>query len=121
MRYDEAIGNGFHVIALDADPDLHLDSETLATLARIGARTIGMTRDESKVVAGRVLFDVSGKYQTFFAEHGAKAMIVRPDYYVFGAVDTLSDLPALAGMLTSRLALAGESAHSAERVGALEA
>ncbi|AXE98429.1 bifunctional 3-(3-hydroxy-phenyl)propionate/3-hydroxycinnamic acid hydroxylase [Paraburkholderia hospita] len=121
MRYDEAIGNGFHVIALDADPDLHLDSETLATLARIGARTIGMTRDESKVVAGRVLFDVSGKYQTFFAEHGAKAMIVRPDYYVFGAVDTLSDLPALAGMLTSRLALAGESARSAERVGALEA
>jgi 3-(3-hydroxy-phenyl)propionate hydroxylase/flavoprotein hydroxylase len=48
-------------------------------------------------------------------------MIVRPDYYVFGAVDTLSDLPALAGMLTSRLALSGESAHSAERVGALEA
>ena len=70
---------------------------------RIGGRAIGMTTDAAKAVAGRVLLDVSGKYQRFFDEHGVKAIIVRPDYYIFGAVKDLADLPALLGDLTSRL------------------
>ncbi len=105
MRYDDALHNGFHVIALDADPDEHLDAPTRAALERIGANTVGITQDESKAVAGRVLFDVSGKYAAFFAGHGAKAIVVRPDYYVFGAVDDLSSLPSLVDKLTSRLSL----------------
>ncbi|MBN3822844.1 bifunctional 3-(3-hydroxy-phenyl)propionate/3-hydroxycinnamic acid hydroxylase [Burkholderia sp. Ac-20384] len=106
MRYDDAIPNGFHVIVLDADPDAHLDAGTQATLARIGAQTIGITHDESKVVAGRILYDVSGKYQAFFNEQHARAIIVRPDYYVFGAVGSLAELPSLVAMLASKLALA---------------
>lgn len=105
MRYDAAVPNGFHVIALDADPDQYLDEPSREALARIGAQTIGITCDENKVVANRVLFDVSGKYQAFLTKQGAKAMIVRPDYYVFGAVDSLSELPALVDLLTSRLSL----------------
>jgi 2-polyprenyl-6-methoxyphenol hydroxylase-like FAD-dependent oxidoreductase len=104
MRYDDAMSNGFHVIALDADPDRYLDADSQAALARIGGQTIGITRDEGSVVADRILFDVSGKYAAFFDGHGAQAMIVRPDYYVFGAVESLSDLPALVGMLASQLA-----------------
>jgi 2-polyprenyl-6-methoxyphenol hydroxylase-like FAD-dependent oxidoreductase len=103
MRYDDAIPNGFHVIALDADPELYLDAGSRAVLARIGAQTIGVTCDESRLVAGRVLYDVSGKYRAFFDEHDAKAIIVRPDYYVFGAVSGLSGLPALVAMLDSGL------------------
>jgi 2-polyprenyl-6-methoxyphenol hydroxylase-like FAD-dependent oxidoreductase len=109
MRYDDVMPNGFHVIAVDADPDQYLDASSQAALARIGAQTIGITRDESRAVAGRILFDVSGKYAAFFDAHGAKAMIVRPDYYVFGAVGSLSDLPPLVGMLASRLAPGIES------------
>jgi 2-polyprenyl-6-methoxyphenol hydroxylase-like FAD-dependent oxidoreductase len=108
MRYDDAMPNGFHVIALDADPERYLDAPSQAALARIGAQTIGITRDESRVVAGRILFDVSGKYADFFDGHGTKAIIVRPDYYVFGAAESLSDLPALVEMLASRLALGVE-------------
>ncbi|EJO59685.1 bifunctional 3-(3-hydroxy-phenyl)propionate/3-hydroxycinnamic acid hydroxylase [Burkholderia multivorans] len=109
MRYDDAIPNGFHVIALDADPEPYLDARSRATLARIGAQTIGITRDERRVVTGRVLFDISGKYNAFFTEHGAKAIIVRPDYYVFGAVESLSELPTLVATLASRLAFASET------------
>ncbi|MCP3727576.1 bifunctional 3-(3-hydroxy-phenyl)propionate/3-hydroxycinnamic acid hydroxylase [Paraburkholderia sp. CNPSo 3272] len=105
MRYDDAMPNGFHVIALDADPDLYLDAQAQKVLALIGGQTIGITRDESRVVAGRVFFDVSGKYEAFFNEHGAKALIVRPDYYVFGAVGSLTALPELIGMLGAGLAL----------------
>ncbi|MCG5073335.1 bifunctional 3-(3-hydroxy-phenyl)propionate/3-hydroxycinnamic acid hydroxylase [Paraburkholderia tagetis] len=105
MRYDDAMPNGFHVIALDADPDLYLDEPARKMLGRIGAQTIGVTHDESRVVAGRVLFDVSGKYEAFFNEYGAKALIVRPDYYVFGAVGSLTELSGLVDMLGAGLAL----------------
>lgn len=109
MRYDDAMPNGFHVIALDADPDLYLDEQARKALALIGAQTIGVTHDERQVVAGRVLFDVSGKYDAFFNEHGAKALIVRPDYYVFGAVRSLTELSALVGMLGAGLVLKAEA------------
>jgi 2-polyprenyl-6-methoxyphenol hydroxylase-like FAD-dependent oxidoreductase len=103
MRFDDAIPNGFHVIALGADPQRYLDADSRAVLARIDAQTIGITCDESRLVADRVLFDVSGRYRAFFDEHGAKAIIVRPDYYVFGAVGSLSELPALVARLNSGL------------------
>lgn len=105
LRYDDAIPNGFHVIALDVDPEQHLDAASLATLARIGAHTIGITDDPAKAAPGRILFDVSGKYRLFFDDHGVRAFIVRPDYYVFGAVKTLSALPVLVTDLVSRLSL----------------
>ncbi|MFM0341857.1 bifunctional 3-(3-hydroxy-phenyl)propionate/3-hydroxycinnamic acid hydroxylase MhpA [Paraburkholderia fungorum] len=107
MRYDDALPNGFHIIALDADPEQFVDAASQAALARIGGQTIGITGDASRAVPGRILFDVSGKYRQFFDEHGVKAIIVRPDYYVFGTVRALTDLTALVANLASRLSLTG--------------
>ncbi|MFT4066997.1 bifunctional 3-(3-hydroxy-phenyl)propionate/3-hydroxycinnamic acid hydroxylase [Paraburkholderia sp.] len=118
LRYDDAVQNGFHVLALDADPQAHLDAASRAALAQIGGHAIGITTDPRKAVRGRVLFDVSGKYARFFNEHGARAMIVRPDYYVFGAVRELFDLPALVAELASGLSLTGLPAGELQRTGA---
>lgn len=106
-RYDEAMPNGFHVIALDAHPNQYLDAQCKAALAAIGGHSIGITIDAGKAVKDRVLLDVSGKYQQFFDEHDVKAIVVRPDFHVFGGVTTLQDLPSLLSDLVSRLALAG--------------
>ncbi len=95
MRYDEAVPNGFHVIALDADPEHYLDAAARALLAQIGAHTIGITRDPSRVVTGRVLYDVSGKYQAFFEEHRVRAVIVRPDYYIYATCGAYEDISAM--------------------------
>jgi len=105
LRYDDLVPNGFHVIALDADPEQYLDADSQAALLRIGARTIGITADEDRMVSGRIVFDVRGKYRRFFDEHAAAAIVVRPDYYVFGAVKSLDRLPALVHALSSRLSL----------------
>jgi 2-polyprenyl-6-methoxyphenol hydroxylase-like FAD-dependent oxidoreductase len=109
MRYDDALPNGFHIIALDADPEKYLDAISQAALARIGGQTIGITYDAGKTQPGRILLDVSGKYRRFFDEHGVKAIVVRPDYYVFGAVKTLSALQVLVGNLASGLSLINAS------------
>ncbi|MEX3939905.1 hypothetical protein AB4Y44_10215 [Paraburkholderia sp. BR10937] len=121
MRYDDAMPNGFHVIALDADPDRYLDEAARKVLARIGAQTIGVTHDESRVVAGRVLLDTSGKYEAFFNEHGAKALIVRPDSYVFGAVGSLTELSGLVRMLGAGLALQAANGIGQERLESAQA
>lgn len=105
MRYDDALANGFHVIAIDADPEQHLDAASLGALAEIGGQTIGITTDERLAKNGRILLDVSGKYKRFFDEHGVTAVLVRPDYYVYGTVTKLTNLPALVKQLTSRLSL----------------
>lgn len=105
-RYDEAVPNGFHVVALDAHPNPYLDAQGKAALAAIGGRAIGITTDADKAVKDRVLLDISGKYKRFFDEHGVKAIIVRPDFYIFGGVKTLQDLPSLLTDLISRLPIA---------------
>ncbi|BBU30946.1 3-(3-hydroxyphenyl)propionate hydroxylase [Burkholderia sp. THE68] len=104
-RYDDTMPNGFHVIALDAHPNRYLDAQDKAALAAIGGHSIGITTDADKAVKDRVLFDVSGKYKRFFDEHGVKAIVVRPDYYIFGGVKTLEQLPALLTDLVSRLSI----------------
>jgi 3-(3-hydroxy-phenyl)propionate hydroxylase len=104
-RYDDAVPNGFHVIALDAHPNRYLDAQGKAALAAIGGRSIGITTDADKAVKDRVLLDVSGKYKQFFDEHGVKAIVVRPDFYIFGGVKTLEQLPALLSDLVSRLSI----------------
>jgi hypothetical protein len=105
LRYDDAVPNGFHVIALDANPNAYLDAQGKAALASIGGVSIGITTEADKTVKDRVLLDVSGKYKRFFDEHGVRAIIVRPDYYIFGGVKTLEQLPALLTNLVSRLSI----------------
>lgn len=105
-RFDDQVANGFQVIALDADPGEYIDAESAALLTRLGASTLGVTTDPSKVRPRRVLRDVSGRYARFFAEHGARVIVVRPDYYVYGGVSDPAQLPALLRKLGGQLALA---------------
>jgi 2-polyprenyl-6-methoxyphenol hydroxylase-like FAD-dependent oxidoreductase len=105
MRYDEAVPTGFQVIGLDVDPQAYLSDSACAALDQLGAYTIGVTHDASKVVPNRVLYDVSGKYQQFFAQHDAKIVIVRPDYYVFGAARTAEEADDLVAALVAAIGL----------------
>ncbi|WP_321876780.1 bifunctional 3-(3-hydroxy-phenyl)propionate/3-hydroxycinnamic acid hydroxylase MhpA [Paraburkholderia bannensis] len=110
MRFDEAVPTGFQLIGLDIDPQAWLSEAARTALARLGAHTIGVTRDASKLVANRVLYDVSGKYQQFFAQHDAKVVIVRPDYYVFGAAHTAEEANALVAALVAGIGLVHDEA-----------
>lgn len=110
-RFDDMIPNGFQVIAIDADPGEYIDGESAGLLTLLGGSTIGVTTDLALVRPGRVLRDVSGRYARFFAEHGARVIVVRPDYYVYGGVSDPAQLPALLAKLGGQLALANESAQ----------
>ena len=42
-----------------------------------------------------VVRDVNGTYKQWFAELNCCAVLVRPDFYVFGTVSVADDLPTL--------------------------
>jgi hypothetical protein len=49
--------------------------------------------------------DVDGVYRPWLAAAGYEAVVIRPDYYVFGGVASAADLPELVGELFAALGL----------------
>lgn len=96
-RLDDLVGTGFLIIGL-GDVASALSSEVQADLEAVGARYVALqgTRDRIR--------DVDGRLEAFLAAHGWAAMIVRPDYYVYGGVGELQELRALTGDLLGDLA-----------------
>lgn len=96
-RFDEVVGYGFALVAT-GDPRELLDPAQLAWLEALGTRLVhlvapGAVPDPTDPYA---VVDVDGRYGAFLAECGAAAVLVRPDFYAFGAV---ADEAALGGLV----------------------
>lgn len=61
----------------------------------------GMTEEEA------YLWDIDAAYDAWYRRTGVKAYIERPDHYIFGAVATMDELPALLDELATVLAANG--------------
>lgn len=102
-RFDDVVGQGFVVMAVDGDPASVLNKAQLAFLELIGTRLV---RVSSTYKPGpEVVADLRGTYTRWFRERGLRAVIMRPDYYLFGAAAGLEDLPAVADSLRDQLPL----------------
>ena len=49
--------------------------------------------------------DLDGRLTAWLDQHGVEAVVVRPDAYVFGAVEALDALPALVDHLRAHLTI----------------
>jgi hypothetical protein len=110
-RFDEVVGTGF-VVAASADPSAVLDRRQRKALACIGARLVHLTaesgtRPAAANAGGDVItaVDIDGQYLTRMNEAGIQAVVVRPDFYLFGVAPALTDLPRLVDDLISQLGL----------------
>ncbi|KVE04898.1 bifunctional 3-(3-hydroxy-phenyl)propionate/3-hydroxycinnamic acid hydroxylase [Burkholderia anthina] len=79
-RLDDLIGAGFMLIGRGHDPSDSLTAEQCRFLVGIGATVIGIGGS----CAAR---DVDGTYTRWFEQLGTSAVLVRPDFYVFGSGD----------------------------------
>lgn len=76
--FDDVVGGGWQLVSLGGDPADVLSADDLSWFRRIG----GTVADLSG--AGSVQ-DPDGAYALWFARHGCRAFLARPDFYVFAA------------------------------------
>jgi len=102
-RYDDVIGQGWSIITLDCDARAYLRPDQLAGLSWLGAHLVAFGD-----VAGAII-DKTGAYRRFMEAAGAQAMVVRPDYYVFGGAADAAGLPQMIDELFDQLGLSTQA------------
>lgn len=102
-RLDALTERGFVVFGLEADPRAALGSRSRHQLDRLGADFVTVSEGGD----GPGARDIDGRLVDFMREHGLAAMIVRPDFYLYGGVSDIAALDGLVGDLATALAGAG--------------
>ena len=103
---DDLTGSGWRLLTLDESAGPRLSPPQRKLVDRIGARCVTLSRPgEGEVV------DIDGAYRRWMGEFGIVALIVRPDFYVYGAARSLDELPAMLNDLTRQLHLS-KDAHA---------
>jgi len=106
-RFDDVVGRGFVLLTAEGDPRAALGAEELAFLERLGTHLVSL--DPAQEAAVR---DVDGRLTSWLAAHDAAAIIVRPDFYVYGALSCVEDLPPLVRDLRQQLSISKEVTHA---------
>lgn len=90
---DDLVGHGFVVLTLGGDPRDVLAPDELDFLASIEAHLVPVVAaaDEDPETYG----DVGSGCAAYLDAYGLRALVVRPDCYVYGGVADLGDLPRL--------------------------
>jgi 2-polyprenyl-6-methoxyphenol hydroxylase-like FAD-dependent oxidoreductase len=99
-RFDDIVGRGFQLIVASDDPLGALSREQRAL---IGALDICVASLDPIAPSG--VHDVDGRLTEWLTEHKAHAVLVRPDFYVFGSCPSPEELPELLDDLRSQLQL----------------
>jgi flavoprotein hydroxylase len=101
--FDDVVGRGFVLLAA-IDPRSALPESRLAFLAELGTHLVRLLPAGS-AAADDAVIDVEDVYLPLLARHGASALLVRPDYHVFGAAAEPGELTALVDDLRERLGI----------------
>jgi 3-(3-hydroxy-phenyl)propionate hydroxylase len=96
---DDVIGLGFTLLGRDRDPAAELDPRRAEMLTAIGARSFAVTREPRP----GALVDLDGTLTDFIAAAGGDAVLIRPDFYVFGVATDATSLTALVDDLGEQL------------------
>jgi flavoprotein hydroxylase len=96
-RFDDVVGRGFALLTTEP-PDTLLTDGDRAWLDTLGTRVVRIVADDGTEPAPGSVADTDGVYLPYFAAARATALLVRPDFYVYGAA---SDADGLTGLVTA--------------------
>ena len=99
-RFDDVVGRGWTLVAAAGDP---LDELDAGQRELVDALDVTVASLDPGSPAG--VRDLDGRLTDWLACHGAHAVLVRPDFYVFGSAASTAALPSLLDDLGRRLAL----------------
>jgi 2-polyprenyl-6-methoxyphenol hydroxylase-like FAD-dependent oxidoreductase len=78
LRLDDVWGPGWRLVGSQSDPGAELPAELAGWWDAIGGRS-------GQVAPGATLDDVTGRFGPWLAGLGATTVLIRPDFYLFGA------------------------------------
>lgn len=96
--FDDIAGRGFMLISRERPPALSSGHRKL--LDQLGGAAISLAE----------LQDLDGRMSAWLQRHGVEAVLVRPDFYVFGAAGTEAEIPNLLDALRARLSITHQGA-----------
>lgn len=107
-RFDQVVGTGF--VLISREPlEQALDPDWAAFLERIGTRIVRVIpRDsalDTKSAIGVTAVDLDEVYIPYLTSNDAVAVLVRPDFYVFGTASDLAGVNALIKDLQQQIAV----------------
>ncbi|MRW94662.1 bifunctional 3-(3-hydroxy-phenyl)propionate/3-hydroxycinnamic acid hydroxylase [Duganella sp. FT80W] len=97
-RYDDLTGLGFTLVLRSAAV---LDAMTPAScvqLAQMGVRTVYLAEDAS---APGAFIDIDAKFGPYMDQHELAAMLVRPDFYLYGSAASAQQIAPLVTALAA--------------------
>lgn len=105
-RFDDIVGTGM-VLAATHDVRAVLGRARVAALETLDARLVQIvdadSPDDETSPGIIVVKDINDRYLPYLAQHGLIAILVRPDFYLFGGAPSLSAVPALVDDLFAQL------------------
>jgi 2-polyprenyl-6-methoxyphenol hydroxylase-like FAD-dependent oxidoreductase/catechol 2,3-dioxygenase-like lactoylglutathione lyase family enzyme len=110
-RFDDVVGRGFALITATGDP---LDA--LGREQRAVAEALGMKLASLEPAAPHGVRDLDGRLSGWLREHGVHAVVVRPDFYVFGSAASAQELPSLLDDLARRLHMQSTQSQGADQM-----
>jgi 2-polyprenyl-6-methoxyphenol hydroxylase-like FAD-dependent oxidoreductase len=105
--FDDVVGAGFQLIVADGDPLAGLSGEL-----RWLIDTLDMALASLDPAAPHGVRDADGRLTAWLAENGAHAILVRPDFYVFGSAPAPDGRPQLLEDLRAQLQMTPRPATS---------
>ena len=108
-RFDQAVGFGWMVLGLDADPAHALTADQQAQLAHLGGQTVKIGAAGTACDA----VDAEGTYAKWLGGIGASYVILRPDFYVAATATSAEDLRQRFDAVMARLHLQASAKQAA--------
>jgi 2-polyprenyl-6-methoxyphenol hydroxylase-like FAD-dependent oxidoreductase/catechol 2,3-dioxygenase-like lactoylglutathione lyase family enzyme len=106
-RFDDIVGRGFQLILAAGDPLEHLQCDHRRLIDILDMTVASMDPGVPHGVR-----DLDGRLSAWLSEQRAFAVVVRPDFYVFGSVASAREVPALLEDLRSQLLITSTLATS---------
>ncbi len=104
-RFDDLFAGGFRLVHTGGP--LALTAAQQAVLAALGVSVVRIEADLGQATKAGEFLESDRKFLPFMREHGAAAMLVRPDFYVYGSVAVLEQAGELVDALARDLARHG--------------
>ncbi|WP_213958989.1 MULTISPECIES: bifunctional 3-(3-hydroxy-phenyl)propionate/3-hydroxycinnamic acid hydroxylase [unclassified Variovorax] len=101
-RFDDLAGLGFVLVSRSAAVEASLGEKQRAFLDKLGAKRVQIAARGTEPDAG-VLVDLDDKFIPYMTQHGIDVMLVRPDFYLYGATDKVDGVNALVDDLAADL------------------